>query len=286
MYSHAGGRCRRCGSLSALSTAAMKAAFLWLCMLALVAPAAAQQQSPLTLTVNGANPYVLECGMENYQELGATASGGTAPYSAVTTSGSVDTHEPGTYQITYSVKDSTGATATTTRTVVTRDTIAPSVDSTVAVPMLWPPNHNLINVGLSAVVRDACDESPTLHVTVFADEPEESQTGDGRHSPDAKGIGGAPLSSLRLRAERKGDADGRVYVIVVTATDDSGNLGYDVSTVVVPHSRSRKAELSVKAQAAAATARAQEFAGYLLGANAVPSGFFVIGAGELIGPKQ
>jgi hypothetical protein len=112
---------------------------------------------------------------------------------------------------------------------------------------------------------------------VFGDEDDEAATGDGNHSPDAKNI---VLQSLRLRSERKGDGDGRVYLIVVKATDASGNVGFCCSTVIVTHDRSAASVASVQAQAAAAQA--------FCGANggAPPPGFFVIGDGPVIGPKQ
>jgi hypothetical protein len=112
---------------------------------------------------------------------------------------------------------------------------------------------------------------------VFGDEDDEELTGDGNHSPDAKNIA---LNTLRLRSERKGDGDGRVYLIVVKATDVVGNVGFCCSTVVVPHDQSEASLASVQAQAAAAQAFCQANAG------TPPPGYFVIGDGPIIGPKQ
>jgi hypothetical protein len=156
------------------------------------------------------------------------------------------------------------------------DTTAPTVTCSLSVTSLWPPNHRLVNVGLQATVMDDQDPNPMVHVHVFGDEDDEESTGDGRHSPDAKNI---DLGTLRLRAERKGNADGRVYLIVVTATDAAGNTGFDCCTVVVPRDRSARSRAAVNAQAAAAEATC-------LQTGAPPSGFFVIGDGPTIGPRQ
>ncbi|MBI3950876.1 MAG: hypothetical protein HY314_10540 [Acidobacteria bacterium] len=144
-------------------------------------------------------------------------------------------------------------------------------------PALWPPNHDLVNVGLSVSATDSCDPNPTVTVTVYGDEDDEEPTGDGTHSPDAKDI--AP-GTLRLRSERKGDGDGRVYLIVVKVTDDAGNMGVACCTVVVPLSQSQADVNAVNMQAASA----QSFC--LANNGAPPAGYVVIGDGPVIGPRQ
>jgi len=74
--------------------------------------------------------------------------------------------------------------------------------------------------------------------------------------------------------------DGRVYLIIVTATDSSGNVTRDYHTVVVPKGNSGAKLAEVNAQAAAALSYAQAHNG------ATPPGYFVIGDGPIVGPKQ
>jgi hypothetical protein len=69
-------------------------------------------------------------------------------------------------------------------------------------------------------------------------------------------------------------------LIVVKVTDAVGNVSVTVATVVVPKSNSKAAGDSVNAQAAAAATYALTHAG------APPPGYFVIGDGPIIGPKQ
>lgn len=169
-----------------------------------------------------------------------------------------------------------------TITVTVVDTTPPVVRAAVAIPSLWPPNHNLVNVGLQAVARDICDPNPTLRVSAFSNEDDLEATGEGNFSPDAKFSRGV----LRLRSERKGNGAGRVYLILVTATDMSGNTGFACTTVVIPHDQGRRSGPAVQRMAAAALAQCDDFLDFARGQGALPAGFFVVGDGPTVGPKQ
>jgi hypothetical protein len=134
---------------------------------------------------------------------------------------------------------------------------APSVTCSVTDSQLWPPNHKLVNVGLGVTV-DPADAS--LRVQVYAN--------DAAVPADAADIG---PGTLRLRAERQGNGQGRVYLLVVTATA-GGQTAFDVCTVVVPHDRSAGSLAQVQAAAAAAAASYQEF-------QTAPPGFHLLGEG-------
>jgi hypothetical protein len=115
-------------------------------------------------------------------------------------------------------------------------------------------------------------------VSVFGDEDDQTPTiGSTVHSPDAKDI--AP-NTLRLRGERVEANDGRVYLIVVTATDSSGGVDRNYHTVVVPKNNKQTNVDAVIAEAAVAAAYAEANGG-----TPTP-GYFVIGDGPIIGPKQ
>ena len=149
------------------------------------------------------------------------------------------------------------------------------VSSSLTKTSLWPANHNLINVGLSASTTGVC---PAVNsVSVFSDEDDVDPQTIGDMSPDAKNIA---LSTLRLRAERRDSGDGRVYLVVTRASDGTGNGGFSCKTVVVPKSQSAGDINSVNAQAAAAQTFCTNNAG------SAPAGFFVVGDGPVIGPKQ
>lgn len=183
----------------------------------------------------------------------------------------------GTTTITYTATDGAGNTATATQNVTVMDTTPPVVTAAVAVSSLFPPSGDLVNVGLSAVATDNCPGSPTVQVQVFSDEDDVTGTAGLVLSPDAKDI--AP-GTLRLRAERDRNGDGRVYLVIVKATDAAGNTGFAATTVVVPHGASAADVSSVNAQAAAALAFAMANNGN------PPPGYFAVGDGPTIGPKQ
>lgn len=152
------------------------------------------------------------------------------------------------------------------------DAIAPVLTSSVALTSLSPSNNDLVNVGLSATAN----EPATFGVQVFGDENDETPTSTTPftlHSPDAKDIA---VGTLRLRAERVNSGDGRVYLVVVTATDSNGNASRACHTVVV--TKNKKGDVDAQAAAAKAFCEANN--------GAPPAGYFVIGDGPIIGPKQ
>ena len=139
--------------------------------------------------------------------------------------------------------------------------------------MLWPPNHEMVEVGLRTDAVDICAGPLPVAVEVWADEDDEEQTGDGHHSPDAT------FDPLRLRAERKGNGDGRVYLIRTSATDPADNTGYDCCTVTVPKSPNNNNVAAVIAQAQVAEA--------ICDANGtIPPGFVLVGDGQVLGPQH
>jgi hypothetical protein len=131
-----------------------------------------------------------------------------------------------------------------------------TVQCSVATPVLPPPNHQLVYVGLSVQVSDP---SAAVTVQVFAN--------DDALSSDAADL--AP-GTLRLRSERQGGGSGRVYLIVVTATDAAGDVAVGVCTVVVPHDQSADALAAVEQQAADAEA-------YFLAFHTAPPGYALLG---------
>ena len=209
---------------------------------------------------------------------------GTNGAVAITNSGANVSYTPnanffGNDSFTYTVSDGHGGNDTATVSIsVTNINDAPVLTSSVAMSVISATNSNLFNVGLTASATDADGETPTIQVAVFGDEDDETATLPGVvHSPDAKDI--AP-NTLRLRGERIEANDGRVYLIVVTATDPSGGITRNYHTVVVPKNNKPASLSSVNAQAVAAISYASANNG------APPPGYFIIGDGLIIGPKQ
>lgn len=97
---------------------------------------------------------------------------------------------------------------------------------------LWPPNHSLRPVNIAGAT-DPEGGLVSIKVTgVTQDEPV-NDLGDGRSSPDAE-LGTEP-NQVKVRAERSGTGDGRVYRISFTATDPAGASCAGVALTGVPH---------------------------------------------------
>jgi VCBS repeat-containing protein len=168
---------------------------------------------------------------------------------------------------TYKANDGTADSNVATVSITVNDTQGPAISVSTSTTMIWPPNHDLVNVGLAFSATDnGCSGAATTSVAIFSDE-DDVTSADGDESPDAKGM-------LFLRAERDARSDGRVYLIRVTSTDASSNTSHKCAAVVVPHSLSAADVASVNAQAASAVSQC------------TANGFFVVGDGPVIGPKQ
>ncbi len=184
----------------------------------------------------------------------------------------------GADSFTYHANDGSADSNDVTVNITVNDTVAPVLTSSVVMTLLTDTNSNLVNVGLNASATDNSGDPVTIQVAVFGDEDDPTPTRNNvQHSPDAKDI--APVT-LRLRGERVEANDGRVYLIVVTATDSSNNVTRNYHTVVVPKSNKQTNIDSVNAQAAAAVFYASNNNG------TPPAGYFIIGDGPIIGPKQ
>jgi uncharacterized repeat protein (TIGR01451 family) len=100
-------------------------------------------------------------------------------------------------------------------------------------PVLWPPNHQMVDVTVSYDVTDNCGAT-TTGLTVTSNEPVDGK-GDGNTSPDWEIV---DEHHVRLRAERSGNGNGRIYTIIITATDSAGGSSNQTVTVIVPHNQS------------------------------------------------
>lgn len=115
------------------------------------------------------------------------------------------------------------------------DTAPPLVEAhTVS---LWPPNHRMewITPERCVTVWDACDPTPEVTFTWVASDEAHDDIADGHHMPD---VITDECGGIQVRAERRGDGDGRVYALGWRAVDASGNIAQGICEVGVPHDRS------------------------------------------------
>jgi uncharacterized repeat protein (TIGR03803 family) len=141
----------------------------------------------------------------------------------------------GTNVINVSAIDTDMNTASCSTTINVVDTIAPRVVSAIATPaILWPPDHRMVTIRLSARLGDDCGPTTWKIIDVRSNEPVNGR-GDGNTTPDWLVTGD---KSLQLRAERSSNGAGRVYSIIIQATDAAGNRSQpEIVTVKVPKSQ-------------------------------------------------
>jgi len=99
-------------------------------------------------------------------------------------------------------------------------------------PVLWPPDHRLVNVTVNYSATEACGDVESS-LSLFSNEPVLS-TG-GRSSAFDWMI--LDEHHVLLRAERSGSGNGRDYEITITCADSSGNTTSKVVHVTVPKAR-------------------------------------------------
>jgi len=122
-------------------------------------------------------------------------------------------------------------------TVTVNDTEPPEItNASVDKPVLWPPNHRLVDVTVDYNVTDNCPLPPvSCTLSVTSNEPVNG-TGDGDTSPDWIVL---DAHHVLLRAERAGNGNGRIYTITITCVDSGGNSSSEQVEVMVPHDRGR-----------------------------------------------
>jgi len=141
--------------------------------------------------------------------------------------------------VTLTVTDAHGFTGSQTSTFTVVDTTPPMLSLSVSPDMLWPPDHRMVPVKVTAVAQDVCDPNPPVTLTsVVSNEP--SGGGSGHTADDIQNATlGAADFDLLLRAERAGSGMGRRYTITYTATDRRGNAATGTTGVLVPHDQGR-----------------------------------------------
>jgi hypothetical protein len=111
--------------------------------------------------------------------------------------------------------------------------------ATPTVSCIWPPNHKFVRVGIDGVTDPDGDDVTITITGITSDEPTATVVGAGgsKHAPDAKGVGTA---TAKVRAERSGRHNGRVYTIHFTADDGNGGVTPGQVQVKVPHDVRRR----------------------------------------------
>ena len=149
----------------------------------------------------------------------------------------------GEHYVNLTVTDENGAWDTCqAKVTVVVDITSPEISVSVSPNTLWPPNHKMVLITPMITVSDNCDPTPVYELTsIIMNEGDETNTfspdydstlGDGNTIND---IQVDENGDIYLRAEKSGLGSGRIYTIIYTATDASGNSASTSVTVTVPH---------------------------------------------------
>jgi hypothetical protein len=195
-----------------------------------------------TVTVVDTTPPVLTLPSET--TLAATSAAGAVGTFTATASDLVDGSVPvtcappsgstfplGTTTVVCSASDVHENEASGSFLVHVLDLDPPTIVSLTASPSsIWPPNHQLVVVTVTANVIDNVDATPTVRIYDI--------TCNESIAPGDAVITG-PLTA-KLRADRQGNGNGRVYTLHIEAIDDAGNRSIGTVLVTVPHDQSNK----------------------------------------------
>jgi hypothetical protein len=124
------------------------------------------------------------------------------------------------------------------------DTTPPEILIGTEMLTLWPANHKYESIHLNEFdidVVDGCDENVSfddLLITSVSSDEEENGKGDGNTVNDMVLV---DCQEVKLRKERSGNGNGRVYSINISVTDNSGNTATATCYVTVPHNKKKDA---------------------------------------------
>ena len=121
-----------------------------------------------------------------------------------------------------------------------RDNSPPTLSISLSPQLLWPPNHQMVEIKATISVKDDVDPHPTVRLVSITSSEPDNGLGDGDTPGDIQQAQpGTDDRQFLLRAERSGTGPGRTYRVTYEARDVAGNTVKVATEVTVPHNRSR-----------------------------------------------
>jgi hypothetical protein len=139
----------------------------------------------------------------------------------------------GSTSVLLTATDPKGAFSQATGVVTVVDQTAPAVSAvSLSTTSLWPPNHAMVDVSVNYSATDNCSAASCV-LDVSSNEAING-SGDGNTATDWQVV---DAHHVRLRAERAGNGNGRIYTLTLTCTDAAGNKIIRSATVMVAHNK-------------------------------------------------
>jgi hypothetical protein len=222
----------------------------------------------MTLTIENSAPKAVPTGGGSYEVNAPVILGGQVSdydgdllnYSwlkgtTILTSGSIQTVQLGSpinlpkfeisnlnlghHTLTLEASDDVNPPVSVNVTVTITDSIPPRLAPVANKTLLWPPDHSMVSILISANASDNSGMPVILSASVTSNEPEPG-LGDWDIGPDwsVPAIDrGQGTIALQLRAERSERGGGRQYTVTITATDQSENASTAQVKIFVPLDR-------------------------------------------------
>ncbi|HEX2454833.1 MAG TPA: phosphodiester glycosidase family protein [Vicinamibacterales bacterium] len=158
----------------------------------------------------------------------------TPPQSVAGHSASVGVSTSGVSNLRYFATDAAGNDEAANTLAVRIDTAAPAIKGLPASDCsIWPVNHELREVAVVSA-EDLVSGVASLDVKATSSEPSDPRDPDVVVTSD--GAGGF---TVKLRAERQGNGQGRVYTVTATTKDLADNVRTLTAQCVVSHDRGK-----------------------------------------------
>jgi hypothetical protein len=130
----------------------------------------------------------------------------------------------GTHTFTVTVRDGNGGSDSDTVAITVVDSTPPDLEVALSPSILWPPNHQLVDVTASVQATDVCDPAPAVALLSIVSSQPDDHRGDGHTTGDIQQAAlGTDDRMFQLRAERSGLVGERVYSVRYRTIDASGN---------------------------------------------------------------
>jgi hypothetical protein len=135
---------------------------------------------------------------------------------------------------TFNFVDAAGNTGSVIATVTNIDKIAPTLVIKLDNPVLNPPNHKMVDIHVTLTSQDNNAGPISIILKSITSNEPDNGLGDGDTAIDIQGAAIGTLDTdFKLRAERSGKGNGRIYTITYTITDAAGNQTTAIATVLV-----------------------------------------------------